>query len=177
MTSVLRPGTIFVLILLLTATAALDVTLQKFEKSSGLYYGHVGEAQLYNKEWKLLTYVDLQEADRNLGTVVRYAQLSKDFCKKHKHSFWINFPDCMRIARYTDRKVKEAEELKMLVRQWTRVEDKDQTRFKRGVFSFVGGISKILSGTMDSNDASYYAEKVSNLEKEQLEFLSLSKEQ
>jgi len=30
---------------------------------------------------------------------------------------------------------------------------------------------------MDSNDASYYAEKVSNLEKEQLEFFSLSKEQ
>ena len=30
---------------------------------------------------------------------------------------------------------------------------------------------------MDSNDASYYAEKVSDLEKEQLEFLSLSKEQ
>ena len=41
----------------------------------------------------------------------------------------------------------------------------------------MGGISKILFGTMDSNDASYYAEKVSDLEKEQLEFLSLSKEQ
>ena len=34
-----------------------------------------------------------------------------------------------------------------------------------------------MFGTMDSNDASYYAEKVTNLEKEQLEFLSLSKEQ
>jgi len=33
-----------------------------------------------------------------------------------------------------------------------------------------------LFGTMDSNDASYYAE-VSELEKEQLEFLSLSKKQ
>jgi len=30
---------------------------------------------------------------------------------------------------------------------------------------------------MDSNDASYYAEKVLNLEKEQLEFFSLSNEQ
>ena len=30
---------------------------------------------------------------------------------------------------------------------------------------------------MDSNDASYFAEKISNLEKEELEFLSLSKEQ
>jgi vacuolar-type H+-ATPase subunit I/STV1 len=30
---------------------------------------------------------------------------------------------------------------------------------------------------MDSEDASYYAEKISNLEKEQIEFLKLSKEQ
>ena len=177
MTSVIRPGTVFALIFLLTATAALDATLQKFEKSPGLYYDYVGEVQLYNTEWKPLTYVDLQEADRNLETVVKYAELSKDFRKKHEHSFWINFTDCVRIARYTDRKVKEVEELKMLIRQLTRVEDKDQTRFKRGVFNFVGGISKILFGTMDSNEASYYAEKVSNLEKEQLEFLSLSKEQ
>ena len=116
----------------------------------------------------------MQEADRNLETVVKYAQLSQDFCKRHEHSFWINFTDCVRIARYTDRKVKEVEELKMLVRQLTRVQDKDQTRFKKGVFNFVGGFSKILFGTMDRNDASYYAEKVSNLEKEQLEFLSPS---
>lgn len=59
----------------------------------------------------------------------------------------------------------------------TRVEDKAQARFKRGVFNFVGGISKVIFGTMDSNDASYYAKKVSNLEKEQLEFLSLAKEE
>jgi prefoldin subunit 5 len=40
----------------------------------------------------------------------------------------------------------------------------------------VGGISKILFDTMNSNDASYYSEKASELEK-QLEFLSLSKDQ
>jgi hypothetical protein len=71
----------------LTATAALDATLQKFEKSPGLYYDHVGEAHLYNTEWKLLTYVDLQEADRNLETVVKYAELSKDFLKNMNTPF------------------------------------------------------------------------------------------
>ena len=122
-------------------------------------------------------YVDLQEADRNLETVVKYAELSKDFCKKHEHSFWINLTDCMWIARYTNRKIKEVKELKILVRQLTRVEDKDQIRFKRGVFNFVGGISKIF-GTMDSNDASYYAKKVSDLKRRNsLNFFRLSKEQ
>ena len=171
------PGTIVALLALLTATAALDATLQKFEKSPGLYYDYVGEAQLYNTEWKLLTYVDLQEADRNLETVIKYADLSKKFCKRHEYSFWVNFTDCVRIARYTDRKIKEVQELRDLVSQLTSIEDKTLYRSKRGVFNFVGGISKILFGTMDSDDALYYAEKVSELEKEQLEFLSLSKEQ
>jgi len=62
---------------------------------------------LYDTEWKLLTYVDLQEADRNLEAVVKYAELSKEFCIKHEHTFWVNLTDCVRIARYTDRKVKE----------------------------------------------------------------------
>lgn len=79
-----------------------------------------------------------------METIVRYARLSKDFCKKHEQSFWINLTDCVRIARYTNRQVKEVEELRVHVRQLTRVEDKDQTRFKRRVFNFVVGISKIF---------------------------------
>jgi len=39
------------------------------------------------------------------------------------------------------------------------------------VFNFIGGISKILFGTMDNDDASYYAEKISSLKREQLDFL------
>jgi len=64
-----------------------------------------------------------------------------------------------------------------LVRQLTRNKDEERVRFKRGVFNFIGGISKILFGTMDNEDTSYYAEKISNLEMEQIDFLKLSKEQ
>ena len=49
MTSVLRPWTVFVLTVTLTVTTALDATLQKFKESPGLYYDHVGEAQLHNR--------------------------------------------------------------------------------------------------------------------------------
>ena len=58
----------------------------------------------------------------------------------------------MRIAHSSNRKIKEVEELKMLVRQLTRIEDKNQMRFKRCVFDFIGGISKILFGTIDNDD-------------------------
>ena len=124
------PETIFV-ISLLTTTAGLDVTLQKYEISPGLYYDHIGEAQLYNTEWKLLTYVDLQEADRNLESVVKFAELSKEFCMNTSTLFGVNLTECVRIARYTDRKLKEVQELKELVRQLTRVEERAPSRFKR----------------------------------------------
>jgi hypothetical protein len=56
-------------------------------------------------------------------------------------------------------------------------DDRFHSRYKRGIFYFIGGISKILFGTMDSEDASYYTDKISNLEREQVDFLKLSKEQ
>jgi hypothetical protein len=43
-------------------------------ESPGLYYDHKGEAQLYNTEWRHVTYVNLQEADQNLETVKKYAE-------------------------------------------------------------------------------------------------------
>ena len=146
-------------------------------ESPGLYYDHIGEAQLYNTEWRILTYINLQEADQNLETIKKYAQLSMDFCNNHQHTYWINLTDCTKITRYIDRQIMEVEDLKSLVKQLTRIEDKDYSRFKIGVFNFIGGISKVLFGTMDNEDASFYAEKISSLEKEQIDFLKLSKEQ
>jgi hypothetical protein len=66
----------------------------------------------------------------------------------------------------------------VLVGQLTKNEDDPiQSRYKRGVFNFIGGISKILFGTLDNEDANYYSDKIASLEKEQVDFLKLSKEQ
>jgi hypothetical protein len=78
-----------------------------------------------------------------------------------------------KITRYIDNQFKEVQDLKSIVRQLTRIEDKNYSRFKIGVFNFICGISKILFGTMDNDDALYYAEKISSLEKEQIDFLTL----
>jgi hypothetical protein len=54
----------------------------------------------------------------------------------------------MKFTRYRDRQIREVEELKLVVRQLTSIED-----------------------------ASCYAEKISSLEKDQINFIKLSKEQ
>jgi len=66
---------------------ALDVTVQQFKESPGLYYDYIGEARLYSTEWKIVTYNNLQAVDENCRTVRNYVQMSADFCK----SMSINF--------------------------------------------------------------------------------------
>ena len=84
----------------------------------------------------------------------------------------------MNNIRQTDRPIKDVNKLKLLLRQLTRNEHESvYTREKQGVFNFLGGIKKILFGTMDYEDANYYSDKISHLENEQLDFLKLSKEQ
>ena len=99
----LGPLTVVLLLVLSTSAAALDATLQTFKESPGLYYDHIGEVQLYTTEWRLSTYINLQEADKNLESTKKYAQLSIEFCRKHEHTYWINVTDCTKIARYIDR--------------------------------------------------------------------------
>jgi hypothetical protein len=157
---------------------ALDVTVQQFKESPGLYYDYIGEARLYSTEWKVVTYINLRTVDDNFRTLRNYAQMSVDFCKKHEHMFWVNYTGCLNTIRQTDRPIKEVNDLKLILRQLTRNEDELlHTRNKRGVFNFIGGISKILFGTLDNEDANYYADKITHLENEQLDFLKHSKEQ
>ena len=68
--------------------------------------------------------------------------------------------------RQNDRQLKEVNGLKLSLRQLT--QDSVSRRKKRGVFNLVGEISKILFGTMGNHDANYYADKVSQLEREKI---------
>jgi hypothetical protein len=144
----------------------------------GLYYYHLGEAQLYNTEWKIVTYINLHDAEENFRVVKDYAQMSINFCKKYINTFWINYTDCIKNIPHTNRQIQEVDNLILLVRQLIKNEDdQTQSRYKRGVFNFIGGISKILFGTLDNEDANHYSDKINSLENEQMDFLKLSKEQ
>jgi len=80
---------------------ALDVTIQTFKESPGLYYDHLGEAQLYNTEWKIVTYINLRDVEENFRVVKDYAQMSINFCKKHINTFWVNYTDCIKDIPHT----------------------------------------------------------------------------
>jgi uncharacterized membrane protein YgcG len=66
--------------------------------------------------------------------------------------------------------------MEKLVREYLQP-DLRSNRWKRGVLDFVGEIPKILFGTLTQSDAKEYNEHISQLEKEQKEFLHISSEQ
>jgi hypothetical protein len=66
------------------------------------------------------------------------------------NTFWVNYTDCIRNIPHMNRKIQEVDNLRMLVGQLTMNEDDSVlSRYKRGMFNFIGGISKILFGTLD----------------------------
>ena len=71
----------YAFLLVCVGTVALDVTIQTFKESPGLYYDHLGEAQLYNTEWRIVTYINLRDAEKNLRVLKDYAQMSINFAK------------------------------------------------------------------------------------------------
>jgi hypothetical protein len=154
---------------------ALDVTVQPFKKSPGLYYDFIGDVQLYNTKWKIVTYINLETVDNNFKTVENYAQMSVDFCRRYEHKALVNYTGCLNTIRRNDGPLKEVRNLRTILTQLTRNEDEFiHARNKRGVFNFIEGISKILFGTLDAEDACYYTDKLSQVENKQLDFLKLS---
>ena len=161
-----------------SVSIALDVTVQRFKESPGLCYDYTADAHLYSTEWKVVTYINLEIIDDNFEAVRNYAQMSVDFRKMHEHKFWANYTGCLNSIRQTDRPMKEVNDLRLILKHLTGNEDAPiHTPDKRGVFNFIGGISIILFGTLDNENANYYTNKISHLENEQLDFLKLSKEQ
>ena len=91
----------YAFLLICMGTVALDVTIQPFKESPGLYYSHLGEAQLYNTEWKIITYINLHDAEENFRVVKDYAHMSINFFKEHINTFWVNHTDCVKDIPHT----------------------------------------------------------------------------
>ena len=55
----------YTFLLVCAGTVALDVIIQTFKESPGLYYYQLGEAQLYNTVGKIITYINLRDTEES----------------------------------------------------------------------------------------------------------------
>jgi hypothetical protein len=153
-------------------------TIQEMNSKTGIYFDQVGTILFYPTKWKVVTYINL-EPTRELWKQTKLQQRRvADFCKKIKNENWYRYTDCIAFDQYVKSKNKYIDNLKDLVVEYLSAEIQNPGhRSKRGVMNFVGEISKILFGTLTQSDARDYNEHISELEKEQKEFLHLANEQ
>jgi hypothetical protein len=154
----------------------LDVRVEDIPSAPGLYYEHQAEARLYNSDWKVMTYVDTQQASENLDIIEKYIKLTLGFCKRHDSTLWLNLTSCRTSINEVDRKLDRLKHTHDLVRQITRSDDKNH-RQRRGILNFIGRVSHALFSVLDDENESFYNEKISQLETEQTDLIKLAKQQ
>jgi hypothetical protein len=160
----------------LGSSGSLDVRKRPLPSSPGLYYQHVSEARLFNSEWKIVTYLSLQQASDNVDVIGKYLGATVEFCEKHDKSLWLNLSECRTIIFYATRQFEKLKGMRNLATQLTRTESK-VVRRKRGFFNFIGQISHSLFGMLDSENEEFFNQKISQLEGEQSDLIKLAKQQ
>jgi hypothetical protein len=104
----------------------LDVRVEDIPNAPGLYFEHQSEARLYSSEWKVITYVDIQQANGSLDMIDKYIELTLKFCKKHNSTLWLNLTDCRTTINEAHRKPVRLKHMRDLVKQIIRSDDKSQ---------------------------------------------------
>lgn len=144
--------------------------------TTGIYFDSVGYVHLYTSEWKLVTYINMEQAKNSLINVRQHIQSIFAICNELRNETWYQYSDCPTFKPYVNNKMKQVEYLKNIVADYTGAEPEPNRR-KRAVLEFVGQITKILFGTLDSDDAQYFTTKINELEDDTKDFLRIAKEQ
>jgi hypothetical protein len=150
--------------------------LQEIKSKTGIYFNEMGIMFFYPTKWRVVIYVDLEPTLELWVQTKAHHMKIRNFCKKIKDKDWYSSTDCIAFDEYMKSKNKYIDNLKDLVVEHlvTRNQNPNQRR-KRGVLNFIGEISKTMYGTQ--SDAKSYNENISELEKDQKEFVHLIREQ
>jgi methyl-accepting chemotaxis protein len=153
-------------------------TIKETGSKTGIYFDEIGTVLFYPTRWTVVTYINL-EPTRELWKQTKFHQKKvMEFCQKIKDKNWYHYTDCAAFDQYMRSKSRYIDNLKDLVAEYlTENVQNENHRPKRGVLNFVGELSKILFGTLTQSDARNYNKHITELKKEQKEYLHLSKEQ
>jgi hypothetical protein len=151
----------------------LGYSIDKYEESPGIYYESLGDVTLFNTEWKTVVYLNLKDMSQESERVEQYIDHISKLCSATETRNWTDCNHFETIARDKLNQVKGSENvLKDLIES-----DAVPRRRRRGIFNFIGEVSKTLFGTLDSDDADYYNEQIKRFEENGEDIAGLMKQQ
>jgi hypothetical protein len=178
----MRVDALLMLVVMSTAAmSAINFTVKMSDNTPGLYYDHVGQVQLYGSEWTLVTYVNISKLEATYNTVLDFVSQTKGVCKELSSE---STSICQSHLLVIQQSLSQVHRTRAIIVQVTKTKEDENfsvgstnSRSKRGVFNFVGSASKILVRTLSDEDATYYKNRISERQSEQLSMLKLAKEQ
>src|SRR5215475_4980545 len=119
--------------------------------SPGVYFEHLGHVTLSHTAWTIIVYVPLDTIDDETSNLEQYVQYIDQTCSK---MIIRNWTACSHFGDVMSHKLRQIRKTRQLL--FDIVQTKDESRRQtRGLFNFVGKISKALFGTMDDEDAQF----------------------
>ncbi|XP_076392633.1 uncharacterized protein LOC143265281 [Megachile rotundata] len=142
--------------------------IREFETLPTFYLEPLGQLRLFTEEWRVISYLpleDLIQQEAHIEEGIRSIR-KLDIGGLHNRTIY-QLERCLLQAR------KDRERLFSSVGyelSWSK-------RVRRGVFNFIGDVSKILFGTMSNEDAEYYNREIDLVHKDNKRNAELFKNQ
>jgi hypothetical protein len=147
--------------------------LESYSESTGIYYENKGLLNLYNTEWQVIAYTNLKGIDSQSKELEQYIKHITRLCQDVIVQNWTDCQHFPEISRTRLLQIKRTEDLIIGVTEHR----PKNARKRRGVFNFIGEISKVLFGTLDNDDATYYNEQIKHFEENSDDLTKLLKQQ
>jgi len=122
----------------------LGYELTPYYESPGVYFEDLGHATLSNTTWTIIVYAPSKTTDLEW-----YAYYIDGTCTRLTVRNWTA---CNHFGDTMHRRLQQIRNTQRLLSDTVK-DGEDYKRNKRGVFNFVGKISKALFGTTDDEDA------------------------
>ena len=147
--------------------------LSPYHESPGVYFEDLGHATLSTTTWTIIMYVPLQMTASETTNLERYAHYIDGTCSRLTIRNWTA---CSHFGDTINRRLQQIKKTQRLLSDIVQ-KGEGYTRSKRGLFNFVGKISKALFGTMDEDDAQYYHDQIDRFEQGSTTLTQLIKQQ
>jgi hypothetical protein len=155
------------------ANGGSGYTMEVYQESPGVYFGHVGHVTLSHTSWTLVVYVPLYSIDNETLNLERYVRYIEETCSKMVVRNWTA---CYHFGGIMDYKLQHIKTTSQLLLEIVQVKSENR-RQARGLFNFVGKITKTLFGTLDEDDAQMYHEHIEHLKQGTTTLTQLMKQQ
>nr|XP_012146538.1 PREDICTED: uncharacterized protein LOC105663285 [Megachile rotundata] len=146
------------------------------EHNPGIYFEKLNDLRIYDNQWRLLIYVDMLGMLNQSDSLHRYLSAIDTKCTSISNYCIVD----SQIKLVGNRIHAIEEYITQIGKLTTLNQDKNEKqtiRQKRAPFEFIGKISKVLFGTLDSDDADYYNEQIDRVYKDTKHIAKLLEEQ